>query len=215
MDDVDHASRCTLVSPVTLPSIGTKQGRPLHMQQDASGWNMNFTRPRSISIDTRRDLNMDRGGIRLPNAVHGKVVTRFPPEPSWVFDVGHAKAALMNEYIAKTYQVSRSTSVARVEGFFRPFPPVICPSTFRNPDQPYSSFLPAHIQPWQLASTATAQRFEPLLMGAICHCAAASESMDKCHTKCKPSTNQHIFWEKKEHCVCGAVGVPGVFGQSM
>jgi hypothetical protein len=80
---------------------------------------MNFTK-RGISIDIRPDTNMDRGIIRLPSAVQGKVVTRFPPEPSWVFDVGHAKAALMNEFIAQSYQVISYMPAARPEYALEP-----------------------------------------------------------------------------------------------
>ncbi len=45
----------------------------------------------------------EKKGFEIPNAEMGKVITRFPPEPSGYPHIGHAKAAFLDYEIAKQF----------------------------------------------------------------------------------------------------------------
>ena len=57
----------------------------------------------STTASAQHDYSKFRDVLKELGAEQGKVVTRFPPEPSGYLHIGHIKASMLNYHYAKMY----------------------------------------------------------------------------------------------------------------
>ncbi|KAG5868157.1 hypothetical protein JTB14_017350 [Gonioctena quinquepunctata] len=120
----DFAVFCELYVNKQWKELIAKKSAPVHVLR----W-YNFIKEEKAVVDTlislpsdivsnlteknnRQSLDRSKAGnraqegkfVELPEAEMGKVVVRFPPEASGYLHIGHAKAALLNQYYQEAFQ---------------------------------------------------------------------------------------------------------------
>ncbi|PIO56426.1 tRNA ligase class I, catalytic domain protein, partial [Teladorsagia circumcincta] len=89
-----------VVSAVQLTKSGTLfEGRVTIA--DVALWSLIVKNPSQSTKEKQRD---EGKFVELPGAEKGKVVVRFPPEASGYLHIGHAKAALLNQYYQQAFE---------------------------------------------------------------------------------------------------------------
>ena len=114
-DKVYMVGEALSLADVAICSIARKKRGALQKRDNIERWfaliNSTISSPAQTTVNAKESKvgktprqDDEDTNPELEGAVEGKVVTRFPPEPSGYLHIGHVKACLLNEYYAKRYK---------------------------------------------------------------------------------------------------------------